>query len=123
MIYALLDSRPDGVPVVAAAHLRAALAVWAYAEASAAHLFGDRLGDPTADAILAELRQAKPDGRTRTELHHLFGRHRRSDDLDRALGALEDAGQVRRETERTGGRPATRYYCETSERSAQRGRP
>jgi hypothetical protein len=114
VIYTLLDPHPDAVPAVGAAHLRAALAVWAYAEASARRLFGDRLGDPTADAILAELRQVAPAGRTRNELRDLFGRHRRADELDRALGALEDGGQVRRETEQTGGRPATRYYCAES---------
>jgi hypothetical protein len=121
VIYALLDPAPDGVPVVTAVHLRAALAVWSFAEASARHLFGDRTGDPTADAILAELRQVAPAGRTRNELRDLFGRHRRADELDRALGTLEDAAKVRREVEKTGGRPATRYYCAESSLSAKRG--
>jgi hypothetical protein len=119
-IYALLDPNPDGVPIVAAEHLGAALAVWEYAEASARFLFGDRSGDPTADTILAELRRVAPEGKTRNEIRDLFGRHRSAADLDRALGDLESAGRVWREEEATGGRPSTRYYCAESAESAER---
>jgi primase-polymerase (primpol)-like protein len=48
LIYALLDSSP----VMKLAHLEAALAVWNYCKESAAYIFGDSLGNPTADAIL-----------------------------------------------------------------------
>src|SRR5439155_3013788 len=46
-LYALLDKKDHIAPV----HLRAALAVWSYAEASARRIFGHRLGDPVADRI------------------------------------------------------------------------
>jgi hypothetical protein len=52
MLYALLD----GTNIVGRPHMEAALAVWEYCEASARHIFGDKLGDPTADEILAVLR-------------------------------------------------------------------
>src|SRR5262249_46455921 len=41
MIYALLDR----VGVIARTHIEAALAVWDYCDASAAHIFGSLLGD------------------------------------------------------------------------------
>jgi hypothetical protein len=48
LIYALLDSAPQ----IDRNHLNAALAVWAFCEASAQYVFGDMLGDPIADTIL-----------------------------------------------------------------------
>ena len=56
--YAVLD----GSPVIRAEHIQAALAVWSYCEASALAIFGDALGDPIADRLLAELREAGEDG-------------------------------------------------------------
>lgn len=47
LIYALLDASDH----IAEQHLAAALAVWTYAQASSAWIFGDSLGDPTADDI------------------------------------------------------------------------
>jgi hypothetical protein len=55
MRIACLYAAGDMSYVVAPRHLRAALEVWRYCFDSARHLFGDRLGDPTADAILAAL--------------------------------------------------------------------
>src|SRR5205814_1467214 len=52
-LYALLDCSK----VVKEVHLRAALAVWDYAEQSARHIFGDSLGDPLADELLRALRK------------------------------------------------------------------
>jgi hypothetical protein len=54
LVYALLDGRDE----IDEPHLKAALAVWEYCEASAAHIFGDALGDPVADDILRALVQA-----------------------------------------------------------------
>lgn len=110
VIYALLDPKPDGGAVVELAHLQAALAVWDYAHASAAYIFGETLGDPTADAILGHLR-SRPEGMTRKQVSDAFGRHKTADELDRALAALIDRGLVRTEQESTGGRPAIRYFA------------
>jgi hypothetical protein len=99
VLYAVLDRSP----VIRLAHLQAALAVWAYAEASVLYLFGGRLGHPIADAVLNALRRA---GRlTRTEIHNLFGRNKDADQIQEALGMLERAGLARPGKRQTGGRP------------------
>jgi len=105
-LYALLDRSA----VVRVEHLRAALALWSYAERSARYVFGSALGDPVADEILAAL-QVGPDGMTRTELRELFARHKASDEVGRALGALLDDGLVRMVKEETGGRPVQRWFA------------
>lgn len=51
LIYALLDTSRT----IERVHLEAALACWEYCEASARYLFGESLGDPVADTILAAL--------------------------------------------------------------------
>jgi hypothetical protein len=103
LIHALLEGRGE----IGIDHLRAALALWEYADASVQYIWGDALGDPVADEILRALRQAGPAGRTRTELRDLFGRHRGAGEIGRALVALVAASKARRimRTD-TGGRPA-----------------
>ncbi len=86
-IYALLDRSVT----VTAVHLRAALALWEYAEQSAAWIFGNCVGDPAADTILRNL-ELCPDGLSRTEISALFGRHKKAEDISRALGVLEHGG-------------------------------
>jgi DNA-binding transcriptional ArsR family regulator len=90
MIYALLDQSP----IIKAAHLKAALAVWRYCEDSARFVFGDALGDETADEILRQLR-SRPDGMTRTEIRDLFQRNRSAAEIGRALGVLQEHGLAR----------------------------
>lgn len=104
VVYALLDRKSQ----VAPDHLRAALAVWRYSADSAALLFGNALGDPTADALLLQLR-ANPDGMRLKEIHDAFGRHRSAEEISRALDALSERDLVRETKESTGGRPATRW--------------
>ncbi len=102
LIYALLDAN-DRIELE---HLEAALAVWTYARDSSAWIFGDSLGDPTADDIWA-LAKARPDGISRTDVRDLFSRNKKAREIDRALGALEDAGRLQRRTDSDGrGRPA-----------------
>jgi len=77
--------------VVTVPHLRAALEVWRYCYDSAAYIFGDTVGDATADLILRRLKAAYPEKLSKTELHDLFKRNRTATDLDRALQVLVDA--------------------------------
>lgn len=105
-LYALLD----GEGAIRAAHLRAALALWEYSEASARFIFGDALGDPMADEILRALRN-NLDGLTRTQVSDLFGRNRDRGQIGRALGALLELGLVQMVAESTPGRRAERWYA------------
>jgi hypothetical protein len=72
MLYALLDCSPS----IRAEHLDAALAFWDYASESAHWVFGDSLGDPTADEIW-KMAKINPQGITRTQVSDLFSRNRR----------------------------------------------
>jgi hypothetical protein len=93
--YALLDKSP----LIKAAHLNAALAVVKYCEASARFIFGDAVGDETADEILRQLR-SRPDGMTRAELRDFFQRNKTSAEISRALGVLQEYGLARVDRQR-----------------------
>src|SRR5581483_2401751 len=69
--YALLD----GSPVVEEVHLDAAYAMWRYCEDSAAHVFGDTLGDDIADRLLAAIRAEGEAGLDFTGQTGVFGRN------------------------------------------------
>jgi hypothetical protein len=86
-LYALLDQSA----VVRAEHLLAAVALWEYSHASARFIFGDALGDPSADVILRGLRNA-PNGLDRTSISSLFSRHASTDEISRALSVLQEHG-------------------------------
>ncbi len=107
-LYALLDCDTAIRPV----HLRAALAVWDYAEASARYIFGEALGDETADTILGFLRRAGETGATRTDLFQLFQRNKKSAEITRALGVLANGNLARsaREEGETGA-PVERWFA------------
>jgi hypothetical protein len=106
LIFALLDrcTRID------TNHLKAAIAVWEYAAASTARIFGDSLGDPVADEILRALQQAGATGMTRTEIMNLFGRHKSVDRIGIALALLAVKARARMESRRTGGRPVETWF-------------
>ncbi|MGB8477671.1 MAG: DUF3987 domain-containing protein [Acidobacteriaceae bacterium] len=103
-LYALLDSSS----LIRMAHLKAAQEVWAYCEDSVRHIFGDALGDETADAILRMLRNA-PGGMTQTEINRGFGSHKLSAELSRALALLQERRKIKSQKIETGGGPATRW--------------
>jgi hypothetical protein len=84
-------------------HLRAAIAVWEYCEASAARIFGNALGDPVADEIMRALQHAGNAGMTRTAIRDLFGRHRSSDRIEMALLHLATKGRAKVEKKSTDG--------------------
>jgi hypothetical protein len=92
-IYATLDCSEQ----IAPPHLEAALAVWRYSLDSARWIFGDSLGDPTADEIWSAAKE-RPAGVTRTEVSDMFSRNKKRREIERALAVLEEAGRVRRET-------------------------
>jgi hypothetical protein len=106
-IYALLDN----TDVVELGHLEAAYAVWKYADASVAYIFGNRLGNSTADAILAALIEKADAGMTRSEIHDLFSRKRLKGSLDIALQTLEARELAYAVEEPTRGRPTQRWYA------------
>jgi hypothetical protein len=109
--------------VITARHLEAALAVWQYSFESAGHIFGTALGDPEADDILRALRAA-PDGLTRNDVARHFGGHRSSSRIGAALTLLQSQGLAYVQQEKTGGRPAERWFasdqCAKSVKSAKR---
>ena len=107
-LYALADMSY----VVRLPHLQAALEVWRYCFDSAAYCFGQRLGDATADTVLAHLIRTWPESVTRSEItRELFGRNKPAAEVDRALALLVDAQLVRSELDRTGdGRPTERWW-------------
>jgi hypothetical protein len=111
MIYALLDRAAR----ICAPHLLAALEVWRYMEDSARYIFGDALGDPTADEILRELRRQRPGGMTRTEIREHFQRNKKSAEVGRALGVLMEYGLVRVEKDERDDpsqkRPSERWFA------------
>jgi hypothetical protein len=103
-IYSLLDSST----VIRAEHLRGALAFWKYAKDSARYLWGDSIGDPIADEIIAALRRS-PEGMTRNDLINHFSRHN-TDKVNAALTMLARSGRARFIKETTSGRPAERWF-------------
>jgi hypothetical protein len=106
LIYALLD----GASNIDLPHIMAALAVWEYAEASAAHIFGASLGDPVADEILRALQQAGAQGMSRTAIRDYFGRHQSGDRVGAALALLVTKGRARVEHQKSGGRPVEVWF-------------
>ncbi len=105
-VYALLDCSSIIMPE----HLKAALAVWEYAEASARFVFGNALGDPVADDILRALR-ASATGLTRTEIRDLFGRNKTGTQIQRALALLQEHALADFRTEESGGRSAEIWFA------------
>ncbi len=63
-IFAVIDGQTE----IKLEHLEAGFAVWQFCEDSAKYIFGDRLGNKNADAILDALREAG-NGLTRTEIY------------------------------------------------------
>jgi len=88
VIYAALDASPE----IRIEHLKAALAVWDYCEASVKYIFGDATGDPVADRILEALRVMGD--MTRTEISGVFQRHMKPERIALALNLLLNLGRA-----------------------------
>jgi hypothetical protein len=108
LVYAVLDCADS----IRREHLEAALAAWRYCEESARYIFGESLGDPDANAILASLREADAAGLTRTEINErIFHRHKTKDEIDRALNVLAECGLAESRPDPTKGRAAERWFA------------
>lgn len=99
MLYALLDTSS----IIQPQHIIASLALWKYAFSSAEYIYGDNLGNPTADEILSALKN-NPKGLSRTDIYNFFGRHKKSFEISQALTLLLKKGLVAKEERQTEGR-------------------
>ena len=99
----VLYAAMDGAEAIRLPHLKAALAVWDYAEASARYIFGDATGDLIADQIMDSLRRGEL---PRTAINKLFQGHAKSYRIAQALNTLLLAGKARLERRETDGRTA-----------------
>lgn len=108
MTYALMDRTAS----IADDHLSAALALWDASARCAAYIFGDSLGNPDAEKILAALRSARK-GLTRSEIRErVFQKNAAASRIAAALELLLRNHLIREERDdATGGRPACRYYA------------
>jgi hypothetical protein len=102
---ALLYTLLDGQKTIQPEHLHAALALWNYAQRSAAWALGQATGDPLAEHIHAALARS-PNGLTRTQIRDLCQRNLPADQVEQALHALAAAGRAQQQRTLTGGRPA-----------------
>jgi hypothetical protein len=118
LLYALLDHSTK----IREAHVRAALALWRYCELSTRMVFGETIGNPVADAIVAELERRAPNPLTRTGLRDLFSRHRTLAEIEQALDELEQLQVVRVERQGTGGRPTESIRLATCTKHPDAGR-
>jgi len=115
-LYAILDLSE----LIKLDHILAGLSVWNYCEQSARYIFGETLGDPIADEI-KNILDGEQDGMSRTELSNYFKRHKKSEQLERALTMLVARGMVFKKTEETPGRSVTRYFSARNYTAKKRG--
>jgi hypothetical protein len=107
LLYALLE----GNPVIAVEHLRAALAVWRYCEASAGVIFGrQQEQEPLAFQLLSLIEQGP--GITRNGLHEATGKKHSAEDRADALAWLQAQRLVHAKLEPLpqGGPPCERWF-------------
>lgn len=98
-LYAVLD-RQASIDLV---HLKAAIALWEYAEASTRLIFGDATGDPVADTIIrAVCTSGELDD---SHISSLFSRNLLAARLDRAKATALSTGTVHCIPVKTEGRP------------------
>jgi hypothetical protein len=107
----LLYALGSGAARIEREHLESALALWSYAERSVRRIFGDLIGDPVADSLIRALRVAGAAGLVRSELWEVLGRNGSAARMDAALDTLRRLRLALARTERTGGRPAIRYFA------------
>jgi hypothetical protein len=84
---------------------------WRYCDASAQHVFGDRLDNPTASEILTHLRKAGPGGMTRSQIQGVWSRNKPVEEINTALRILANLSIAHYRLESTGGRPTERWFA------------
>ena len=108
MIYALLDLDE----LIRVPHLQAALAVWKYSVQTCRWLWGNRMGDPVADTILAALKRAGDKGLTRTQIYsEVFHRNVPGERIEAVLASLASAGLARANRRTGNGRPFEVWFA------------
>jgi hypothetical protein len=103
VIYALIDGSSE----IDVCHVEAAYAVWQYCRDSARIIFGDSLGNPIADRLLAAIRRAGPDGLSATEQSRALSGHANKGQILAARQELERRRLVVSRVEPTKGAPVT----------------
>jgi len=117
MVYTLLD----GKCIVEEDHLRAVLALWSYADASARLIFGAEPENPLISLVLAKPQGGGAVGLTRTDLHNAFSLNIPAANLLEALAKVRDRGDGYSERMRTGkpGAPAERWFARRSNEGSE----
>jgi hypothetical protein len=110
----------EGVDRISIDHLMAARAVTDFCERSVRYIFGDSLGDPVADTILAAIKNAGASGLTRTEISNLLSRHSSSGQIGRALKELSDRHLATMRMVSSGGRPTETWFAAAQNGAAAR---
>lgn len=88
-IYAILDE----TRMIAVEHLAAGLAVWKYCDESAGYVFGDELGDPDMEKLIAAVVEAGDDGLSQTDIRRkVFKGKRTKGQIEALLGKLQRSG-------------------------------
>jgi len=108
LIYALLDNCQE----IRVCHLKAAAALWRYAEGSARFIFGNATGNIVADIILKHLR-SNPEGMTTVDLtENVFSKNLKPGQFEEATRLLVQADLIKSEKvkpEGGRGRPSVRW--------------
>jgi hypothetical protein len=109
LITALLNRKP----AIEEPHLKAALAMVAYSERSAAFILGDRLADPEETAILDYVK-CKP-GASRSDIRRqVFNDHKPAHEVANKLASLLRTGLIRQGTVSPNGRAKEGWFAVSS---------
>lgn len=100
----------DGTTHIEPHHLEAAYALWRYSQDTVLHIYGDTVGDKTADTMLRHLRKAGEAGMNGREISKAFSNHLNADQLRASADYLSALGLIEVfEVSGTNGRPSILY--------------
>lgn len=92
----------DGATSIDVEHLAAPLSIWHNLAASARQVFGDLSYNSDLVERLADFLAGAQHGRTRTEIHDLFGRNRTGGQIAALVNAPEEQDMATTETDTKG---------------------